>query len=114
MQIAFQLTELFQIEIDAVIYTDQFTCYIGTWTRRLKFVAVLNAALGLINSKQIFNELYGIYGPQNISVCTVFRWFKACKAGKFSFEDDTRPGRPKTSVNKANIAAIKILVEQDA
>ena len=28
MQTAFQLTELFQIEIDAVIYTDQFTCYI--------------------------------------------------------------------------------------
>ena len=27
MQIAFQLTELFQSEIDAVIYTDQFTCY---------------------------------------------------------------------------------------
>ena len=48
VQTAFQLTELFQIEIDAVIYTDQFTCYIGTWTRRLKFVAILNAALGLI------------------------------------------------------------------
>ena len=28
VQIAFQLTELFQIEIDAVIYTEQFTCYI--------------------------------------------------------------------------------------
>ena len=27
MQIAFQLTELFQIEINAFIYTDQFTCY---------------------------------------------------------------------------------------
>ena len=27
VQIAFQLTELFQIEIDAVLYTDQFTCY---------------------------------------------------------------------------------------
>ena len=27
VQIAFQLTELFQIEIDAVIYTAQFTCY---------------------------------------------------------------------------------------
>ena len=27
VQIAFQLTELFQIEIDEVIYTDQFTCY---------------------------------------------------------------------------------------
>ena len=27
VQIAFQLTELFQIKIDALIYTDQFTCY---------------------------------------------------------------------------------------
>ena len=48
MQFAFQHTELFQIEIDAVIYTDQFTRYIGTGTRRLKFVAILNAAQGLI------------------------------------------------------------------
>ena len=45
---------------------------------------------------------------------TVFRWVKAFKAGKFSVEDDTRPGRPKTSVTKANIAAVKIVVEQDA
>ena len=89
MQIAFQLTELFQIEIDAVIYTDQFTCYIGTWTRRLKFVAILYAALGNIDSKQIFNELCGIYGPQTISMGTVFRWVKALKDGKFSVEDDT-------------------------
>ena len=35
MQIAFQLTELFQIEIDVVIYTDQFTCYIGTGSGQL-------------------------------------------------------------------------------
>ena len=27
---------------------------------------------------------------------------------------NTRPGRPKTSVTKANIAAVKIVVEQDA
>ena len=38
-----------------------------------------------------------------------FRWVKAFKAGKFSVEDDTRPGRPKTSITKANI-----VVEQDA
>ena len=67
-----------------------------------------------IDSKQIFNELYGIFGPQTISVRTVFRLVKAFKAGKFSVEDDTRPGRPKTSVTKANIAAVKIVVEQDA
>ena len=67
-----------------------------------------------IDSKQIFNELCGIYGPQTISMRTVFRWVKAFKAGKFSVEDDTHPGRPKTSVTKANIAAVKIVVEQDA
>ena len=67
-----------------------------------------------IDSKQILNELCGIYGPQTISMRTVFRWIKAFKAGKFSVEDDTRPGRLKTSVTKANIAAVKIVVEQDA
>ena len=64
-----------------------------------------------IDSKQIFIELCDIYGPQTISMRTIFRWVKA---GKFSVEDDTRPGRPKTSVTKANIAAVKIVVEQDA
>ena len=34
--------------------------------------------------------------------------------GKFSAEDDTHPGRPKTSVTKANITAVKIVVKQDA
>ena len=67
-----------------------------------------------IASKQIFNALCGIYGPQTISMRTVFRWVKDFKAGKFSIEDDTRPGRPKTSVTKANIATVKIVVEQDA
>ena len=67
-----------------------------------------------IDSKQIFNELCGIYGPQTISMHTVFRWVKAFKAGKFSVEDDTRLVRPKTSVTKANIAAVKIVVKQDA
>ena len=67
-----------------------------------------------VDSKQIFNELYGIYGPQTISMRTVFRWVKAFKAGKFSVEDDAHPGRPKTSVTKTSIAAVKIVVEQDA
>ena len=116
MQIAFQLTELFQIEIDAAIYTDQFTCYIGTWARRLKFVAILNVALGLIliQSRYLMNSV--VY--MDLRRFQFFRWVKAFKAGKFSVEDDTRPGKPKTSVTKANIAAniaaVKIMVEQDA
>ena len=43
-----------------------------------------------------------------------FRWVKTFKAEKFSVEDDTCPGRPKTSVTKANIAAVKIVLKQDA
>ena len=66
-----------------------------------------------IDSKQIFNELCDIYGPQTISMRTVFRLVKAFKAEKFSLEDDTHPGRPETSVTKANITAVKIVVEQD-
>ena len=46
-----------------------------------------------IDSKQIFNELCGVYGRQTILMRTVFRWVKAFKAEKFSVEDDTRPGR---------------------
>ena len=42
------------------------------------------------------------------------RGVKAFKTGKFSVEDDTHHGRPKISVTKANIAAVKIVVEQDA
>ena len=45
---------------------------------------------------------------------TIFRWVKAFKAEKFSVEDDIRPGKPKTSVTKATVAAVKIVVKQDA
>ena len=36
-----------------------------------------------INSKQIFNELCGIYESQAISMRTMFRWIKALKLGNF-------------------------------
>ena len=51
----------------------------------------------------VFNELCGIYGPQFLGGLKLLK-----------LEDDTRPGRPKTSVTKANIAAVNIVVEQDA
>ena len=67
-----------------------------------------------IDSKQIFDELCDLYGPHAISMRTLFRWIKAFKAGKLSVEDDTCPGRPTTSITKANIAAVKVVVEKDA
>ena len=41
------------------------------------------------------NCVTSIYGPQTISIHTVFRCVEAFKAGKFSVEDDTCPERPK-------------------
>ena len=58
--------------------------------------------------------VYMDFRPFQCAQFLVFRWVKAFKAGKFSVEDDTRPGRPKASVTKANIAAVKIVVKQDA
>ena len=112
MQIVFQLTKLFQIEIDAVR-----PVYLLYWNmdQKTEIRSYIKCLIRLnIDSKQIFNELCGIYGPQTISMRTVVRWVKALKAGKFSVKDDTRPRRPKTSVTKANIAAVKIAVKQDA
>ena len=40
----------------------------------------------------------------------VFRWVKAFKSGKLSVSDGTCLGRPKTSITKANIAAVKVVV----
>ena len=52
MQIAFHLTELFQTEIDAVIFTDQFTFYIGTWTKKTEIRSYIKCRIRLnIDSK---------------------------------------------------------------
>ena len=84
MQIAFQLTELFQIEIDAVIYTDQFICYIGTWTSRLKFVAILNAALGLIEIQSRYLMNCVVYmGLRPFQCAQVLGGLKLLKLGNF-------------------------------
>ena len=48
-----------------------------------------------IDSKQIFNELCGIYGPQTISMRTVFRWVKEFKAGTFSVLEGLKPQLPR-------------------
>ena len=53
--------------------------------------------------------------------CVVYMHLRSFQCAQFlgglkllKFEDDTCPGRPKTSVTKANIAAVKIVVKQDA
>ena len=45
MQIAFKMSEFFQIEMHAVLYTDQFIFRMVKWAKNLKFVDMLNATL---------------------------------------------------------------------
>ena len=89
-----------------------FTCYIGTGKTEIRSYIKCRIKLN-VDSKQILNELCGIYGPQTISIRTGLGGLKLLKLGNFLL-DDTRPRRPKTSVIKANIVAVKIVVEQDA
>ena len=84
VQIAFQLTELFQIEIDGHIH---WPIYLLHWNmdQKTEIRSYIKCRIKLnIDSKQTLNELCGIYGPQTISMRTAFRWVKAFKAGKFS------------------------------
>ena len=67
-----------------------------------------------IDSKQIFNELCDIYGPQTMSMRIVFRWVKAFEAGKFFLLKMIPVLEGLKPVIKANIITVKIVVEQDA
>ena len=67
-----------------------------------------------IDSKQIFIELCGIYGPQTISMRTVFRWVKALKLRNFLLKMIPVLESLKPLLPRPNIAAVKIVVEQDA
>ena len=97
MQIPFHLTELFQIEIDAVIYSDLH----WNMDQKTEIRSYIKCRIRLnIDSKQIFNDICGINGAQTISMRTVFRWVEAFKARKFSVEDDTRPAKPKTLLQR--------------
>ena len=66
-----------------------------------------------IDSKQIFNELCGIYGPQTISMRTVLGGLKLLKLGNFLLKMIPVLESLKPLFTKANIAAVKIVVEQD-
>ena len=86
---------------------------IGTWTRRLKFVAILNAALGLIQiqSRYLMNCVVYV-DPRPFHCAQCLGGLKLLKLGNFLLKMIS--GRPKISVAKAYIAAVKIVVKQDA
>ncbi|PAA64652.1 hypothetical protein BOX15_Mlig033664g1 [Macrostomum lignano] len=58
-------------------------------------------------------ELLATLEAQAPSYATVTRWYREFQAGRTSFSDDPRPGRPPTAVTEENIAAVQELIHQD-
>ena len=74
VQIAFQLTELFQIEIDAVIYTDQFTCYNKKrpskgWSRIHRLHDNVS-----FHKCEVVKSFFGFWKGESFKPSTLFTW----------------------------------------
>ena len=63
-----------------------------------------------IDIKTIYKEVCDIYGHNEMSYSQVTRWISRFKSGRESLEDDPRPGRPRTTVNKSNTGRIQKLL----
>ena len=53
------------------------------------------------------------YGDTSVIHKTVCKWFERFKEGKESLDDDARSGRPSTSRNNDNIAAVKTIIRSN-
>ena len=75
VQIAIKMTEIFRFSLYAVIYTDQSSCHIVTWTKHLNLhIIKCHTVLG-IDAKQIYllSEQFDIHGLQSIP-CADLDW----------------------------------------
>jgi hypothetical protein len=52
-----------------------------------------------------------IYGNETLNRPNVFRWYSRFRDGRELEEDDKRGGRPKSTRNEVNIAAVADLVK---
>jgi len=53
------------------------------------------------------------YGNETLNRSKVFRWYSRFRDGRELVEDDERSGRPKSTQNEVNIAAVADLVKND-
>jgi hypothetical protein len=60
-------------------------------------------------SKAETHMLRAAYGDDASSQTTTYKWFKYCKNGRTSMDDDERSGRPSTPRSKPLIAQVKII-----
>lgn len=78
------------------------------WRANIKFMVKLDW-----DSLAICDTLAKVYQTNAPSRATVFRWIKKFKDGQESLKDAERRGRPATSVNGENSAAVQAVVEKD-
>ncbi|XP_068204662.1 protein GVQW3-like [Palaemon carinicauda] len=74
----------------------------------IKFCFKLNKS-----ATETHQMLRQVYGDTAVSHKTVCKWFGRCKEGKESRDDDDRSGRPSTSRNDDNIAAVKTIIRSN-
>lgn len=66
-----------------------------------------------INAIKTFEMVRKAYGKPNFSCTTVFEWRRRCRNGRKSVQDDTREGRPRTSVTDENGSRVRELFAID-
>ena len=64
-------------------------------------------------SSDIVDSLQHVFGESTPHRNTVLRWMKRFRDGREDLKDDEREGRPSTSVNAENVAAIQNILEKD-
>ena len=64
-------------------------------------------------NQEIHERLVKYLGDQAPSKRTVDRWILAFKRGKTDFEDDDKPGRPKSATDEQTVEKIKEFVNTD-
>jgi histone-lysine N-methyltransferase SETMAR len=66
-----------------------------------------------VKTVDIVKRLQCVFGDAADSKSTVDFWINRFKSGRQSLDDDHRTGRPSTSVNEENVAAVEELVMED-
>lgn len=67
-----------------------------------------------LDPQNIFKECVAAFGDYAPSIRSVYVWFKKFETGHFSITDEPREGRPKTSTDDTNVAAVKKILDEDA
>lgn len=78
----------------------------------IRFVILFFVRRGMKGSN-ILRELQTTYGDQAPSQAMINKWVSRFKTGNFTVQDDPREGRPRTSTDDQNLAAVKAAIDED-